>query len=57
MSEQKPLLGANGKQAPPMLFAFAVLGVLSLLCFGSYFAYDSIQNLGPIMKQVKWRRS
>jgi MFS family permease len=45
------LLGAAKKAPPPLSFSFVVLAILSLLCFGSYFAYDSIQNLAPILKR------
>ena len=33
------------------MFKFFVLFIVSLICFGPYFAYDSIQNIAGSMKQ------
>lgn len=41
--ENVPLIG--GKKEPPLVFKYFVLFVISLICFGPYFAFDSIQVL------------
>eukprot|EP01108_Squamamoeba_japonica_P004756 TRINITY_DN3767_c0_g1_i1.p1 TRINITY_DN3767_c0_g1~~TRINITY_DN3767_c0_g1_i1.p1 ORF type:complete len:472 (-),score=275.42 TRINITY_DN3767_c0_g1_i1:26-1441(-) len=54
MSEKEPLIGAGatgGKKPPSRPFKFFVLLVISLICFGPYFAYDSIQNVSVQMKE------
>jgi hypothetical protein len=51
MDEETPLQGGNGqlffchpKRTP---FRLVMLAVIALICFGSYFSVDEIQNLGP----------
>lgn len=40
--EGQPLL-LGGKKEPPAVFKYFVLLIISLICFGPYFAFDSIQ--------------
>jgi hypothetical protein len=54
-NEQQPLLATP--EAPKISFAFRVLmlGIISLICFGNYFAYDEIEPLEPQLKSVRVR--
>ena len=53
VADRRGARGSINKTPPPRLFSWVVLLIISLICFGPYFAYDSIQNIAPTLKQQK----